>query len=182
MEPSQLLRSKKALDIIFLTDYHMKKDLLPKLKLWHNQQLTNSPPLKIDLVIFGGDFDNLQIYEKDPNHEEYVMSEARMTDFFEYLGFFGAPIFYVPGNHDAAGLFYSKDDTGIDSQLTDNSFNCHKRVFNIGKNLWIAGLGGSCPGKTTFRKNGESEPLWVGFPYETDQDCKADIDVLDKNI
>lgn len=130
----------------------------------------------MDIVILGGDFDNLDNYSKDTELPEYKLSETRIASFIKSLEFLGAPIYFVPGNHDPAGMFFEnnlQESTADNSfNLTEISFNCHKKVYNIGKNLWILGLGGCCPAIKFDRKNETNESVWVGFPYETDQDSK----------
>ena len=76
------------------------------------------------------------------------------------------------------GMFINKDN----HTLTDNSLNCHKRVHQIGKHLWIAGLGGCCPAVKLLKKTGDKESVWIGFPYETDDDSKFDIEELENLI
>ena len=92
---------KSELSIIFLTDYHMKEEWILKLEKWYQE--AKRP--KFDLVLLGGDFDNLSVYSMDPEHPEYKVSEARISAFFLSLGFLQAPIYFVPGNHDPASLF-----------------------------------------------------------------------------
>jgi UDP-2,3-diacylglucosamine pyrophosphatase LpxH len=135
-------------------------------------------------VILGGDFDNLYLYSKDSDLPEYQFSEARIASFIKSLEYFCAPIYYVPGNHDPAGMFFKNGQEESDKSysFTDTSFNCHKRIYNIGKNLWILGLGGCCPASRFDRKTKTSEKVWLGFPYETDEDSKYDVEKLDNLI
>ena len=76
-------KDKTELRIIFLTDYHMKEMWVDQLRKWYE---TTQTPL-IDLVILGGDFDNLSVYSMDPDHPEYKISEARISAFFSSLSF-----------------------------------------------------------------------------------------------
>lgn len=112
------------LSIIFLTDYHMKEVWVSELKKWYES--SNMP--QIDLVLLGGDFDNLSVYSNDPDHPEYKISEARIAAFFASLGFLQAPIYFVPGNHDPASFFQHQKEGSPQHSFADHSFNCHLKM------------------------------------------------------
>ena len=175
------LRSRTSLKIVHVTDYHMKEQYAEKLKLWFLQKSDRD----IDAVIMTGDFDTLKIYSKDPDHPEYPLSESRISSFLRYLEFFASPIYYVPGNHDPASMFFKNKEL---QGLTPFSFNLHKETMQVAKGLFFAGIGGSCPAEKiqVKRKAGEKakdmELIWEGFPYATDDESKFDIKLLDKGL
>jgi len=167
--------NKKELTVIFLTDYHMKERWIPELEKW----VEAKNDLKIDLVLLGGDFDNLSVYSLDHDHPEYKISEARITDFFCKLGFLSAPIYFVPGNHDPVSYFQSPKEGKTQLTVTDDSFNSHLKIYEIGENLWIAGIGGCCPAVKLDKSTKTTSNIWVGFPYASDSDSKYDIEMLE---
>ena len=118
------VNDKKELKVIFITDYHLNEKMTEKLKTWYMDQ----KEFDIDLVIHGGDFDNLEIYEKGPDNPEYVFSEARISAHLKYLEFFGSKIYYVPGNHDPATLFYKSGEEEADCWPIVSNISCNTRA------------------------------------------------------
>lgn len=174
---------KSQLKFIMLSDIHMNQTFLEKLKVWYLDQKT----FDFDYVILGGDLDILTVYDKNPSNPQYVVSEGKISSIIQYLEFFGCEIYFVPGNHDPASLFYPKEgEEGIqlhnENQLTFVSHNMHKRTKKIAQGLWIAGIGGCCQATRTDKTNNTQELIWTGFPYEKDADYQEDLDVLEKEL
>ena len=174
---SDQLVEKTEIKIIFLTDYHMKKENVEKLKAWY----LSEPVQDVSLVIVGGDFDNLndQSFSKEAENDE---SEARISSFLNFLEFFGCKIYYVPGNHDPPTMFSSDDFPSKRRSLTQNSFNSHKMVYKLGTNLSIVGVGGSIPALKKDTKTGDTENLWIGYPYPKDGDMEGDLEEVQRLI
>ena len=172
----QLVEKKEA-KILFLTDYHMKKEKVEKLKVWYLSQ-----PLKdISLVVVGGDFDNLteQNFKKEAENEE---SEAHISAFLHFLEFFACKIYYVPGNHDPPTLFSCIESETGSRALTQNSINVHKQLVNLMHGLSIVGIGGSIPAKKRNHKTGDVESVWSSFPYEKDEDMESDLSYVQNQV
>jgi len=165
---------KKTLRILVLSDYHMEEGQAERIKAWYLEQ----KEFDYDLVIIGGDFDNLQVYEKGHNHPEYSLSEARISTFLNHLEFFGTTVLYVPGNHDPATLFFKSTEEDESQKLTPFSINLHKSKMQIGHKLNIIGLGGSCPAEELHKKENKKNAVWVGFPYATDDESEFDLELL----
>jgi Icc-related predicted phosphoesterase len=163
--------------IAFVSDYHMAPDRVEKLKLWYMARESKD----INLVICGGDFDNLseQSHLKTAENNE---SEARIASFLTFLEFFCCPIYYVPGNHDPPTMFKSDDPTIHVRTLTQFSHNVHTRMIKLSKGLSICGVGGCVPAKEINTKTGEIKSIWEGYPYVKDEHMKPDLDILQKLV
>lgn len=121
------------LNIIFITDQHDKTHYIEKLKHWHITKEVKD----VNLVLLGGDFDNLENatpYEEKPEH---ILAESKFCTHLSFLEFFSSQIYYVPGNHDAPQFFFSKEADGSLPILTPFSHNIHNGIFKIAKNLYV---------------------------------------------
>jgi len=174
---SEQMVEKREVKILFLTDYHMMKERVEKLKDWYLSQ----PDKDVSMVVVGGDFDNLkeQNFNKEAENEE---SEARISAFLHFLEFFACKIYYVPGNHDPPTLFSCVEDKAGSRVLTQNSVNVHKRLVSLGAGLSIVGIGGSIPAKKRNHKTGEVETVWSSYPYEKDEDMEGDLSHVQKLV
>lgn len=174
-KPSDLFVDKMVdtsrFKIVFLSDYHMAKDKAEKLKLWYLKQETKD----INLVIVGGDFDNVsgQSLSKTAENAE---SEARISAFLTFLEFFCCPIYYIPGNHEPATMYIV--DPENPRSLTQFSHNVHLRIESLAAGLSIFGIGGCCPALETNLVTGEKKEIWEGYPYEKTTDYAEDLSKL----
>ena len=161
---------QSTLNIFFLTDWHLNKPFAEKLKAWYLAQEKRD----VDLVVLGGDFDNLneQSFAKEAENDE---SEMRISTFLTFLEFFCCPIYYIPGNHDPPTMFSPDDRVAKTHSLSQFSHNVHKRIQKVLSGLSIVGIGGSIPALKTNLKTGDSEFIWSSYPYEKDADMEPDL-------
>ena len=170
---SDKLAESDEINILFVTDWHLHKENAEKLKSWYGSR----PEQNIQLVIVGGDFDNIP----DPHvatEEETAASEERIANFLIHLECFYSPIYYVPGNHDPATLFAPAKEGRPLLQLTQFSHNVHKRAISIASGLSIFGIGGSIPATKIDLKTGSTSNIWNSYPYSDDEAMQTDITQL----
>ena len=182
MEPKTKVFTQKLVDsdeinILFVTDWHCHKENAEKLKNWYLSKSEHN----IQLVIVGGDFDNIP----DPHvatEAETVASEERIANFLIHLECFFSPIYYVPGNHDPATLFAPPKEDRPLLQLTQFSHNVHKRILPIANGLSIFGIGGSIPATVVDLKTGATKSIWHSYPYSDDEAMQSDISHLQEIV
>jgi Icc-related predicted phosphoesterase len=135
------LEPKKSLTILLVSDIHNEHKKLDKLKLWFLQKFQS----KVDYIFATGDFDtinnDIKVSSSDPIQYE------KITNILSFLEFAVVPVIYLPGNHDAAGLFkeYPK--------LTQHSEMLHIGSYQLAEGLQAVGVGGSSP--AYIEKNGK---------------------------
>ena len=121
------------LNIIFITDQHDKTHYIEKLKHWYITKEFKD----VNLVILGGDFDNLENEIPTEEKPDHILAESKFSTHLSFLEFFSSQIYYVPGNHDAPQLYYSKEPNGKLPILTPFSHNVHKNCVQIAKDLYL---------------------------------------------
>jgi Predicted phosphoesterases, related to the Icc protein len=158
---------QKSLTILLVSDIHDDHKKLEKLKAWFGEKFKE----RCHYIFALGDFDNIKNNNPSPNAE--INQYEKVSNILSFLEFASVPIYYIPGNHDAAG-FFKETPT-----LTQHSKCIHKASVKIADGLQIVGLGGSGP--AYLEKSGKNELYWEGYPYTTDNDFSEDLKaVLEK--
>ena len=122
---------KESYKILTVTDIHNDID---KVKILVDK--INST--KFDFVFLCGDIVDFPIEKNDSKKmKEYFLSLKNIFKELERLGH----ILWVPGNHEYISFFKTKHK----KEICKNCENLHKKIKEIGENLYVVGLGGSLP-------------------------------------
>jgi len=155
---------KKELNIIFLSDIHESFNYLEKLKEWQMKH-----KILFDYLLCGGDFLSLK-NEEQSNSNTVFKSEGIMSSILNYLECICLNVVYIPGNHDPYTLFNLKSP-----KLTVRSTNIHSKFFQLDKDLFLFGFGGSIPAFPSklnvsdcnlYEEIDYENNVYSGYPFE----------------
>ena len=158
----EYLKEFKELNILIVADIHKSLAYIEKLKEW---QLETKQ--MFDYIFCCGDFLNLT-EEEQKDDELIYKSEGEISSIINYLENICLSVLYVPGNHEPHTLFKTAHP-----KLTIKSQNIHKCFYQLTKDLYVFGFGGSVPAilskyttdKTSLFNDVTKEILWHGYPY-----------------
>ena len=88
--------------------------------------------------------------ELSSDSQYYTARAQRIIDALARVS--NAPIYFVPGNHDALSLYNHTSST--------TAQNVHNRLVQLAPGLWLTGFGG---GSTAFEAG---QPVWPGYPLD----------------
>jgi Icc-related predicted phosphoesterase len=161
------LQNVNELNFLVVTDIHKSLPYIEKLKEW--QMETKH---MFDYVFCLGDILNLK--EEDQKNDEIVFkSEGELSSIINYLENICLNVLYIPGNHEPHTLFRK-----CPPKLTVKSQNIHKCFYQITKDLYVFGFGGSVPtilskfnvDQTCLFTDITNDILWEGYPFIGDYD------------
>ena len=131
---------------LVVSDIHDDDNKLDELRKWIAARgLAN----RIDFVLSPGDFATAP-QELSSDSQYYTARAQRIIDALARVS--NAPIYFVPGNHDALSLYNHTSST--------TAHNVHNRLVQLAPGLWLTGFGG---GSTAFEAG---QPVWPGYPLD----------------
>lgn len=163
------MEAQARLEIAILSDIHLNQKNLDKLKDWYKQRTST---VKFDYLFILGDFASISNHDLEHSPSVCHENEEKIKKSIEFLGFFGCPMLFIPGNHDPPSFFTPDYSMGFSP---DKVKNLHKNRHQLAENLQVVGIGGSVPGYWKKAEQQEPEVVWKGYPYATEEDWRKSI-------
>jgi len=173
------MEKKDELKLLVVTDVHDDIETVKKI-------VEENKDKKFDFVFSCGDTIDVPIGKNDDKEvtDEYVKKLKEIHLELEKL----APVLWVPGNHEPG--FYFKEGA---EEVTNKSFNMHKKIKKIDDKLYIVGMGGSVPIMTghNWHENYilfkdldlEKDFKYGGYPYNvTPNSYKKSDEIFAKDL
>ena len=176
------MEGKTKIKILVVTDIHDDLEKIKKLVVKYKDT-------KFNYVFCCGDVIDVPINQND-NKEITDKYDKILKSIFLELGKL-APIFWVPGNHEP-GHYFQNDQNSLDKEVTDNSFNLHKKIKKLDEKLYILGIGGGLPIMTGHDFNKDfiifkdldlkKDFKYKGYPYNVGVDYEDSDKIFMKDL
>eukprot|EP00117_Sycon_ciliatum_P001120 scpid87315/ scgid6916/ len=147
-----------SLNILLVSDTHYALSELDALTEVMKEE-------KVDLVLHSGDIVDLPMDNMDVAADVEEQRRAQVGDVISKLSTCGkgAPVYYIPGNHDPRSMF------GDWSPMSKSSVMIHKSLCRVTPSLVLAGFGGSVPGYV------HGQQVWKGYPFNSNEEMETEL-------